>query len=194
MNVTIRNVKIEGFAVGIELASFNKGAIHGNIITNNGDSIRLSGFGQFSSFGNAMSENTITGNENGIVMEGYVVGNLISGNTITNNSNCGIILVTLMPLHSPAEKNIVSGNTIANNGYGICLNGSSKNLIYHNDFANNTVQVSTENSANVWDDGYPSGGNYWSDHVCTGIPSDGSEPCILDESNMDRYPFQIPDG
>jgi parallel beta-helix repeat protein len=127
-------------------------------------------------------------------MEGYVVGNLISGNTITNNSNCGIALVTLMPLHSPAEKNIVSGNTVTNNGNGICLNESSNNFVYHNNFADNTVQVSTENSANVWDDGYPSGGNYWSDHVCTGIPSDGSEPCILDEGNMDRYPFQIPDG
>jgi parallel beta-helix repeat protein len=194
MNVTIGNLRIKEFAVGIELASFNKGTIYGNTITNNADGIRLSGFGQFSSFDNAISENTITSNENGMVIEGYVVGNLISGNTITDNSNCGIALVTLMPLHSPAEKNTVSGNTIANNAYGICLNASSKNSIYHNDFANNTVQVSTENSANVWDDGYPSGGNYWSDHVCVGNPSDGSEPCILDESNMDRYPFQIPHG
>jgi parallel beta-helix repeat protein len=194
LNVTIRNMKITGFAVGIELASFSKGTICGNIITNNGDGIRLTGFGQFSSFCNVISENKITNNGNGIVMEGYAVCNSISGNTMINNSNCGIALVTSMPLHSPAEKNIVSGNTVVNNRYGICLNASSKNLVYHNNFVNNTVQVSTEDSANIWDDGYPSGGNYWSDHVCIGVPSDGSEPCILDEKNIDRYPFQILDG
>ena len=194
VNVTIKNTEIREFAVGIELSSFNEGVISGNTITSNGDGIRVSGFGQFSSFNNIISGNTIANNENGIIMEGYVVGNTISGNTIADNSNYGIALITWMPFHSPTEENIVSGNTITNNGNGIYLGESSNNFIYHNNFVNNAEQVYIENSINVWDDGYPSGGNYWSGHVCTGNPSDGSQPYILDENNTDHYPFQDPDG
>lgn len=194
LNVTIRNVEIKDFAVGIELASFNEGMLTRNTIANNRDGVRVSGFGQFSSFNNTISGNTITNNENGIVMEGYVVGNLISGNTIANNSKCGIALITWMPLHSPAKENIVSGNTITNNGNGIYLSESSDNFVYHNNFEENTVQVFTENSVSVWNNGYPSGGNYWSDHVCTGNPSDGSQPYVLDGNNTDHYPFQVPNG
>jgi hypothetical protein len=38
------------------------------------------------------------------------------------------------------------------------------NRIYHNNFVNNTVQVCV-GSANFWDDGYPSGGNFFSDYT-----------------------------
>jgi parallel beta-helix repeat protein len=127
-------------------------------------------------------------------MEGYVVGNFISGNTIANNSKWGISLITWMPLHSPAKENIVSGNTITNNGNGIYLSESSNNFVYHNNVEENTVQVFTENSVSVWNNGYPSGGNYWSDQVCTGNPSDGSQPYVLDWNNTDHYPFQVPNG
>jgi len=58
----------------------------------------------------------------------------------------------------------------------------------------NGEQVCSESSANVWDDGYPSGGNFWSDHVCVGNPSDGSQPYVIDENNTDHYPFQDPNG
>lgn len=194
LNVTIRNMEIKDFDVGIELASFNEGMLSRNTIANNRDGVRVIGFGQFSSFNNTISGNTITNNENGIVMEGYVVGNLIFENTIANNSKCGIALITWMPLHSSAIENIVSGNTITNNGNGIYLSGSSNNFVYHNNFVENTVQVFTENSVSVWNNGYPSGGNYWSDHICTGNPSDGSQPYVLDGNNTDHYPFQVPNG
>jgi len=48
--------------------------------------------------------------------------------------------------------------------------------------------------SNLWDDGYPSGGNYWSDHVCTGNPSDGSQPYLTGGGGIDHYPFQDPNG
>jgi len=96
---------------------------------------------------------------------------------------------------SSSNNNTISGNNVANNGLGIRLyHGSNYNAIFHNNFVNNSDQVYTYESENVWDDGYPSGGNYWSDHVCAGNPSDGSQPYIINALNIDHYPFQDPNG
>jgi len=98
---------------------------------------------------------------------------------------------------------IIRNNIIRNNAYGIYLPESAGNNIYHNNFVNNTVQadVVTPNYNNTWDNGYPSGGNYWSEYTdvdnnsgpyqnITGTP-DGiwDNPYIINENNTDRYPF-----
>jgi parallel beta-helix repeat protein len=82
----------------------------------------------------------------------------ISGNNITANNVCGIGLYS-------SSNSSISGNNITNNGYGIRLEYFSSNSIFHNNFVNNTNQAYSYNSVNVWDDGYPSGGNYWSDYT-----------------------------
>jgi parallel beta-helix repeat protein len=82
----------------------------------------------------------------------------ISGNNITANNVCGIGLYS-------SSNNSISGNNITNNGYGIRLEYFSSSSIFHNNFVNNTNQAYSYNSVNVWDDGYPSGGNYWSDYT-----------------------------
>jgi hypothetical protein len=64
---------------------------------------------------------------------------------------------------------------------------------------NNTQQVESDGSPNTWDNGYPSGGNYWSDYQ-TRYPSaaeiDGSgiwnTPYVIDANNTDRYPLMSP--
>ena len=54
--------------------------------------------------------------------------------------------------------------------------------------------------ANTWDDGYPSGGNYWSDYAdidqyCgpyqneTGPDGIWDHPYEIDENNIDHYPI-----
>ena len=77
---------------------------------------------------------------------------------------------------------------------GIYTKSSSNNTIYHNNFMNNLQQVRADESANTWDDSYPSGGNYWSNHACTGNPSTGLQPYIIDDNNVDHYPFEDPGG
>jgi hypothetical protein len=58
---------------------------------------------------------------------------------------------------------------------------------------------------NVWDDGYPSGGNYWSDYTGADVKSGpnqdlpgsdgiGDTPYIIDANNTDRYPLMNPYG
>jgi len=56
---------------------------------------------------------------------------------------------------------------------------------------------------NIWDDGYPSGGNYWSDYNGTDLFSGsyqnetgsdgiGDTPYVIDENNQDNYPLIAP--
>jgi len=105
-----------------------------------------------------IQENNITNTGEGI----YIANcsdNSVYGNNITNNGR-GIYVK-----YSP--NTTICGNNIANNDEGIGITFSYYNTIYHNNFINNTVQAfatSWPMHASTWDDGYPSGGNYWSNY------------------------------
>ena len=76
------------------------------------------------------------------------------------------------------------------------------NTIYHNNFINNKVQAyNSVNSLpiNTWDNGYPSGGNYWSDYHTKypnaaeiGDSKIGNTAYVIDSKNQDRYPLMEP--
>jgi hypothetical protein len=90
------------------------------------------------------------------------------------------------------------------NSVGIEVDAASNNTIYHNNFINNTQQAQvTPGHADVWDHGYPSGGNYWSDYNGTdsysgphqnetGSDGIGDTPYTIDGNNTDRYPLVKP--
>lgn len=59
--------------------------------------------------------------------------------------------------------NLLKNNTLEKNNIGLLLDNSDMNEIYHNNLINNTQQVEDDGD-NIWDNGYPSGGNYWSDY------------------------------
>lgn len=84
-------------------------------------------------------------------------------------------------------------NNITHNDCGIRLDQSSHNKIYHNNIVDNSQQVNitTPGYGNSWDDGYPSGGNYWSDYTGLDASGDGigDTPYVIDANNMDHYPL-----
>jgi parallel beta-helix repeat protein len=112
----------------------------------------------------------------------------ISGSNITNNS-VGIWLYS-------SPNNRISGNRIAYNIVGIWpyVYLSTSNSIYHNSFISNVYQVYEHAFPNVWDDGYPSGGNYWSDYTDVDLNNDGiwDHPYVIDAYNQDHYPLVNP--
>ncbi len=151
------------------------------------------------------------------ILLGYSNNNTISNNTIKDNSRHGIYL--FRSSYNKILDNFISSNengiyfvlsehtTIKNNSLrhnreaGLDINNNADNKIYHNNFINNTQHVKAF-SSNVYDDGYPSGGNYWDDYEgddrCSGPDQD--EPGrdgIGDTSysvgvNSDNYPLMEP--
>src|SRR5436305_35282 len=104
----------------------------------------------------------------------------------------------------------IDENNIQYNGQGIVMNDTMNIRAFHNNFINNKLQAEdTYSTQNVWDNGYPSGGNFWSDYTgtdnCSGpqqntCPSPdgvGDSPYTIN-NNQDNYPlmqtFQIPGG
>ena len=128
--------------------------------------------------------NTITNCDNGIRVQSSSSNNVLIGNDI-HGCQTGVALYI-------ATNNIVSNNTISgstNNGVWVFI--SSGNRFYGNSFNNNRNQAWADTQANTWDNGYPSGGNYWSDYNGTDANGDGigDTPYIISANNTDRYPL-----
>jgi parallel beta-helix repeat protein len=116
--------------------------------------------------------------------------NSIYGCSIVSNSIFGIFLA--FSTHNSIYDNRIERNQ----GGGIHMERSSDNYIWHNCFIDNDIsQASGFESTNIWDDGYPSGGNYWSDYA--GVDDDldgiGDTPYSIIENTLaysfDHYPL-----
>jgi len=218
-NNNISHDRVEtNFDYGISLYYSNQNNLSSNIASNND-----LGFWVESSTNNSISHNTVTANSdygiklvdtssNNIIFENEIMNqpygidlyrtnsNHVLANNITGNSEYGITLE-----RDDCFNNTISENNIADNYYGIALYSSSNNRIYHNSLFNNTYQASSNALGNVWDDGYPSGGNYWSDYNGTdlyngsyqnetGSDGIGDIAYTIDANSIDRYPLMAPLG
>ncbi|MDD4308268.1 MAG: NosD domain-containing protein, partial [Thermoplasmata archaeon] len=149
---------------------------------------------QYGIYSELATANHINGNEfynnsRGLYQSGSshdVSGNIFGGNGF------GI-------LYSGAANNFVTGNRFSENYYGLYISSGTGNQIYHNDFLDNNISAQ-DDAANIWDAGYPSGGNYWSDYsgadMFSGIGQDvpgsdsiGDTPYIIDADSRDGYPL-----
>jgi parallel beta-helix repeat protein len=174
-NITVKNLKLSSFNIGIVVMGSDNNRILENTITDNFRGLDLT-----SSTSNTVSGNYIANNADGIALEN--VYNSIVENTITNNSDIGIFL------YGAGYNNII-GNNITDNSRGILVSICYDNVIFHNNFVNNTNHVETDDSNGIWE--YGEEGNYWDNY--TGFDSDGDgigdTPYVIDDNTQDNYPL-----
>ena len=188
-NIVNYNI-VTNSSMGVDLRASGN-IVSYNVLSLNGDGIALSGSG------NTIKKNEIFKNGIGIGI-GYSSASVIKENNITENWH-GITMA-----HGSPDIRIVC-NIISKNQNGILMHYSNGSIIYHNNFINNTVNVPEDvyPNVNTWDDGYPSGGNYWSDYngtdfyngpyqSLTGSDGIGDNSHTLDVRNEDRSPLMGP--
>jgi parallel beta-helix repeat protein len=185
---------------GIYLINSNNCTLTDNIITDNQYGIALYG-----SSNNTIHHNLLIKNAVNILLHWDTIApsnNAFTANVLTE-------AFTAFHLDCGYENRII-GNIIANNSGGIFIYPPTNNtIIYYNNFINNTIQAKIFQdswgriSKNFWDDGYPSGGNYWSDYIgvdyCsgpnqneTGSDGIGDASYVVDAINVDMYPLMGP--
>ena len=189
-NVTIENIIVKSKQYGIYLEQSS-----GNVILGSMAESGTFGIWLLDSAKNSIVANNVTKNYYGMGLLSFSDNNTITENQVTDNTGTY--------------------------GAGVYLYISSNNSFYHNIFSGNTVQQNsqvydaawdcsdpglTAPSVNTWDNGYPSGGNFWSNYNGsdvhkgayqneTGSDGIGDQPYIVDANvtislnNTDRYPF-----
>ncbi|UCG70960.1 MAG: right-handed parallel beta-helix repeat-containing protein, partial [Thermoplasmata archaeon] len=179
-------------AIHFETSYYN--TISSNLIWQNSYGLLMD-----SSSNNPIINNDILYNGYGILIWSSSSENTVSNNSINWNEYNGI------ELSMNSNANTITYNTIShNNDYGIYITGSVQNRIYHNNLDTNTNQALDDtNNGNQWDNGYPLGGNYWSDYNGIDLnstptqdvpPPDGigDTPYIIDPDSRDNYPLIAP--
>jgi len=190
LNITIHNNNISDNGNGLWWV---RGGIHiddclDSIIENNTiQSSNRCGIAIENSQYNQIVGNNIFNSENGTLLQ-YCSHNNITGNIIANSNDQGIKIFI-------SDNNIVCGNTIINSVRAIMSNSPNDiNYLFHNNFVNSTNSHTHDNSMSVWDNGYPSGGNYWDDYIGNDNNEDGvgDIPYFFPEWKNDNYPLMEP--
>ncbi len=228
VTVTADSVSITGFTIrnsgwgwtrnGIYAHKTANCTIKNNFLINNCHNIRLN----HSQSSNVM-DNVIDGIGYGIRLInsinctaiGNIVSNCIGGVHLQNATKC-IVKRNLFTqnnqgirLYSPCTYNSIVANTVYNNTYEGMIEKMPDNVtlhsnyFFHNNFLNNTYPFIYKAPGNIWDSGYPTGGNYWSRYNGTdfysgpfqnetGSDGMGDSSYAVDALDKDKYPLMYP--
>jgi len=175
-NNTIDRCKISDNDLhGIDLVmSTNNSFLNTIFSSNNFYGLQAFGIGE----GNTIANCTFFMNFLGISI--WVTNFDISDCTILSNLGVGI------QQNEGNGSSIVNNSISGNGGYGITLGNCTNNTIHHNEMLNN-MKSAYDDGNNVWDDGYPSGGNWWSDF---NEENEGAYDNDTDGIVDDPYPIQ----
>jgi parallel beta-helix repeat protein len=202
IGLTITNNKMKENQVGIRTYSSKLVTITNNIIENSlFHGVHIHG----QSENNTIKSNILSGNKYGILVENSNYNEIKLNEIISDpaQNGYGIRLTT-------SKQTMIIGNIIKFNYRGIVIwENSINNIIYYNNFFNNTVQqyhYNTELTANTWDTNICPGakGNYWSDYngIDDGsgvgrwgelrVAGDGIGDTLIPHQNVDYYPLMHP--
>jgi parallel beta-helix repeat protein len=165
-NVTIKNVRLEEFYTGLHISNSHHVTVE-NVTADN---------------------NWI----NGMII-GYAHSNTITDCLITNTYLFGVFI-------ADSTSNVIKNNTIQDNGSSAfySVRNTSLNRVYHNNIIDNAYREYWAQARShipnqiIWDNGYPDGGNYWSDYVGA---DDGSNDRVADDGIGDTnipHPWDSP--
>jgi parallel beta-helix repeat protein len=130
-----------------------------------------------------------------VIIDGGGVGDVvnISAGQVTIhwctiiNGTCGIRIYN-------SSGCLITQNTIRDAEYGMFLGVVFDNVIYNNNFLNNTHNAYDQGS-NSWDAGYLHGGNYWDDYTGVDHNKDGfgdTSYRIGGAGSLDKHPLMKP--
>lgn len=165
--------------------------VHHNLVVNNFVGIRI-----YRAASNTVKWNYISNNRYGVFLA-HSKGNRVYANNISANKWNGIEL-------DWSDENRVEANTVSHNkAYGLEIppeTPAQRNIVFRNNFFNNTLGVRASSSMNSWSGGYPVGGNFWDFNIGVDefhglnqdqLGSDGiiDTPFAFDKENVDPYPL-----
>ena len=218
LSISASYVNVTGFTfrnggasnADIDISSDNNNIYRNKVINNSGifGSIRLNEACNNSIFSNDIIDNHNNWSASITVMSSSNMNNIYNNNVTGNGGVARGIEIYLSSNYNNIYNNIISNtsrgiciqssannmtnNTISNNrDYGIWLNSPS-NLIYQNNFINNT-QNADDSASNFWYN--EKEGNYWDDYPFTDDDCDGIGDTPYDipgGSNKDNYPLMNP--
>ncbi|MCK5291173.1 MAG: right-handed parallel beta-helix repeat-containing protein [Thermoplasmata archaeon] len=193
-NLSIVRNHIHNNYWGVSVFSTNWSTITQNTVHDN------NGYGMYfdNSTKNEIYNNTLHGNGKSGIDLTHSPANRVHNNTFSSNGKDALALWK-------SDDNTLVENVMMTNARGIHLIASKGNSVHHNSIMGNAIQAEDDlfNQKNSWDDGYPSGGNYWSDYggfdVKRGSNQDlpgsdaiGDTPYAILVDNQDRYPLMLP--
>jgi len=189
----IRDVYLhDGWSCGIYLWVVRNARVESAIITN----VSGGGLVVTNAVDSTFSNNDISGDRasGGMHLE-WSSNVTIADNYVFSNHN-GIRV-------SDSSNITIRDNDIDANWTAVPLYDNSNVKVFHNRIKGNEFHA-IDRGSNQWDDGYPSGGNYWSNYTGSdmyrgpaqdqpGRDGIGDTPFIIDNDSQDRYPLIPPD-
>jgi len=187
-NHVVFNGRVSYGASGVWLLSVTEGNVSGNSITGKGNGIVVEKSSELRLSRNDISSNTYD------AVRGMSSSNLTLWENNMTSNGAGLDVDT-------CDNWTIYGNHFQQNGYGVWFYQSTKNQVYFNSFVNNANQAYDDSgNQNSWDQGYPAGGNFWSNHTGPDVKSgpdqdlpgsDGivDNPYNITPSGQDRYPL-----